>query len=85
MPGVHGKQYALPVSICSYPKVHRSHEASSATPTSAEYRPIPHNLQASAEEAASVEDHVPLPQFLHLESLSLPSSFEYFPGTQALQ
>ena len=42
-------------------------------------------LQASTEEAASLEDHSPLPQFLHLESLSLPNSLEYFPGTQAVQ
>ena len=41
-------------------------------------------LQASMAVAASVEDQVPLPQFLQLESFTFPSSLEYLPATHAL-
>ena len=141
-PGVHGKQYALPSSGCSYPvspvvvvgvvavsvrcestnrkesvrtnshsclhlpapilfeKASNStytqiyisrwilqspQNVSSATPTFAELFPMLHLVQSSTELAATVEDHVPLSQFLHWESFALPSSVEYLPAAQGLQ
>ena len=51
-----------------------------------EKAPIADGLDRTCQsEAAASDDQVPLTQFLHLESLSLPCSLEYFPGTQALQ
>ena len=63
---------------------HAKQEASLKTPTSSEYLPMPHFLQASMDVAASVEDQVPLPQFLQLESFMFPNSSEYLPATHAL-
>ena len=45
---------------------------------------MPHGLQATSDVAASVDDHVPLPQFLQSESFTFPSSLEYLPATHAL-
>ena len=82
---MHGRQYALPASFCSNPKSHGSHELSSDTPTSGEYLPIVHNLQALEVDAASTVENKPLSQFLQSESFVLPSSEEYFPLSHAVQ
>ena len=85
MPGVHGRQNACPSSFCLNPNAHDSHRCLSATPTLAEYRPILQLLQASGDDAASVIDHLPLPQFSQSESLVFPFPLENFPGIQAVQ
>ena len=84
LPGVHGRQNALPASICSNPNGQTVHEFFFAIPTPAENLPILHGLQARADAAASVDDHCPDTQFKHLESLALPFSLEYVPGIHGL-
>ena len=84
LPGVHGKQYACPVLVCSDPNSHCLHEILTATPTLAEYLPIPQSVQATADGAASVDDHLPLSQFSQSESFVLPCLAEYVPATHAV-